>query len=98
MKSPFEMLLRAEGTAECAVTGAMPVAFLSRCAAEGLPLRAVAAVDETALRCTLALKDLDRARALAARSQCELAVLRRRGGKAAGRRLARRWEIGRAHV
>ena len=91
MKSPYELFSRAEGTADCAVTGAMPAAFLSRCAAEGVTLRAVAAVDETALRCTVALRDLDRARAAALRSQCEMTVLKTRGGKAAGRRLKRRW-------
>ena len=86
MKGPYQLLYRAEGTADCTVTGALPAAFLSRCAAEGLSLRAVIAEDETALRCTLALRDLERAKAIAARSQCELQVLRRRGGRAAGRR------------
>ena len=91
MKGPYELLSRAEGMAACTVTGALPAAFLSRCAAEGVALRAVEAVDETALRCTVALKDLERAQAIALRSQCELTVLRTRGGRAAGRRLARRW-------
>ena len=91
MKGLYELLSRAEGTAACAVTGALPAAFLSRCSAEGVTLRAVEAVDKTALRCTVALRDLERARAIAVRSQCALTVLRARGGKAAGRRLARRW-------
>ena len=91
MRGPYELLSRAEGTAACTVTGALPAAFLSRCAAEGVALRAVEAVDETSLRCTVALKDLERAQAIALRSQCELTVLKTRGGRAAGRRLARRW-------
>ena len=90
MKDPYQMFSRAEGTAECIVVGALPALFLNRCAAEGIPLRAVVATDETELRFTLPLKHLERAEAIAARSQCSLTVLRTRGGRALGKRLARR--------
>ena len=90
MTGPYQLLGRAEGTAECAVTGAMPALFLNKCAAADVFLRFAEPVDETELRVILSQKDLSRAQALARRSQCELRVLRRRGGKALGKRLARR--------
>ncbi len=90
MTGPYQLLGRAEGTAECAVTGAMPALFLNKCAAADVFLRFAEPVDETELRVILSQKDLSRAQALARRSQCELKVLRRRGGRALGKRIARR--------
>lgn len=90
MMGPYRLLARAEGTAECAVVGALPALFLNRCAAEGISLTDVHSADETEVRFTLPLKLLARARAAAARSQCTLTVLRARGGSALRKRLARR--------
>ena len=90
MTGPYQLLSRAEGTAECAVTGASLALFLNKCTASGVFLRAAEAVDETEMRVILAQKDLPRAKNLARRSQCELSVLRQRGGKALGRRALRR--------
>ena len=90
MTGPYQLLSRAEGTAECAVTGVNGALFLNKCAAGDVFLRAADVVDETELRVILAQKDLPRAENLARRSQCELTVLRLRGGKALGRRLLRR--------
>ena len=90
MTGPYQILSRAEGTAECAVTGAMPALFFNRCAAAGVSLRNADAIDDTEVRVTLSQKDLPRAQTLAQRSQCELHVLRRSGGAALGRRFLRR--------
>jgi similar to stage IV sporulation protein len=69
----------------------MPEVFLNRCAKEGVFLRYAARIDETELRVVLAQKDLPSAAAIAQRSQCELTVLHRRGGRALTRHAARRW-------
>ena len=50
MTGPYQLLGRAEGTAECAVTGAMPALFLNKCAAADVFLRFAEPVDETELR------------------------------------------------
>ena len=47
MTGPYQLLGRAEGTAECAVTGAMPALFLNKCAAADVFLRFAEPVDET---------------------------------------------------
>ena len=90
MMGPYQFLSRAEGTAECTVTGAVPALFFNRCAAEGVRLQSAEAVDDTEVRLTLSQKELPRAQALAQRSQCELHVLRRSGGAALGERFLRR--------
>ncbi|MBE6997597.1 MAG: hypothetical protein E7427_05450 [Ruminococcaceae bacterium] len=90
MKSPYQMLNETAGTAECVVRGANPALFLNRCAAEGISLIAVQALDETTICVSLPLKALERARSAALRSQCELSLRAARGGKALGRRLWRR--------
>ena len=91
MKSPYAWLGRAEGTAECRVIGAEPAGFLNRCAAAGVDIRAAEAEGETELFVIVPLRDLERAEQIALRSQCELKLLRRRGGSVLGKHLLRRW-------
>ena len=90
MTGPYRLLSRAEGSAECAVSGANPALFLNNCLRAQLPLRGVQYTDATPLTVTLPQRELERARQLALRSQCELRVLSRQGGRALGRRIARR--------
>ena len=90
MTGPYGLLNRAEGQAECEVQGAMPAAFLNRCGSAGISVLAADAVGENTLHIVLRLRDLERARQLAPRCQCELTLLRRRGGAMLWRRLLRR--------
>lgn len=91
MKNPYALLDGAAGRAECRVTGAEPTLFLNRCAAAGLRLDAAEPEDDLCLRVVLPLRELDRARRLALRSQCELTPLRISGAGVLLRRLLRRW-------
>ena len=79
MKTPYELLWGAAGSAECRLCGALPAAFLNHCAAEGIRLTGVEPESATELRMTLPLRALERAQAIALRCQCELTILRRRG-------------------
>ena len=86
MTGPYGLLSRAEGMAECELTGAEPAVFLNRCAGAGIPLAAVSG-EEGGLRLSLPLRELKRAENLALRSQCELKPVRRRGGALLLRRM-----------
>ena len=86
MTGPYGLLSRAEGMAECELTGAEPAVFLNRCAGAGIPLAAVSG-EEGGLRLSLPLRELKRAENLALRSQCELKSVRRRGGALLLRRM-----------
>lgn len=91
MRSPYAWLYRLEGSALCRVSGAIPAAFLNRCAAAGIPVGDVEPESETQMRVTIPLRALKRARRIALRSQCELTALEKSGARVLGRRLARRW-------
>ena len=88
--SPYVWLERLAGTAECALCGAEPAVFLSRCAAAGVPVYGAEGVTDTEMRLAVRLRDLKRAEAVAARSQCELRVLHSSGGSALWQKLLRR--------
>ncbi len=91
MRSPYAWLDRMEGSALCRVSGAIPAAFLNRCAAAGVPVGDVEPESETQMRVTIPLRTLQRARRIALRSQCELTPLEESGARILARRLARRW-------
>ena len=88
--NPYLWLDGLTGTAECALRGAESAAFLNRCAEAGVAVYAAAPDGDAEVRLTVPLRALERAEAIAKRSQCELDVLYRRGGAALGRRLLRR--------
>lgn len=90
MSGPWGLLERAEGCAECSLSGVLPAAFFNRCAAAGIPLWNVEPCGETEMRLTLPLRALERARRIALRSQCELTALRKSGASVLGKRLLRR--------
>ena len=91
MTGPYDLLAGAQGRACCSLRGAEPAGFLNRCAAAGIRLENVEAVNGTELRFTLALRALPRAQRVALRSQCELTPLKKRGAGIFLRRLLRRW-------
>ena len=89
--NPYAFLWGAEGSAECRLTGAVPAAFLNRCALAHLRLDAVEPLSDTEMRVVLPLRRLQRARRIALRCQCELTPLHTRGAGVLARTLARRW-------
>ena len=71
---------RIRGEAEAEIFGVFPEAAVNRCTEAGIALRRVQALDGQTLRCTLDERDLERLRAVCERCQCELRLLRLRGG------------------
>lgn len=82
---------RIRGEAEAEIFGVFPEAVVNRCAAAGISLRRVKAVDGQTLRCTLDEKGLARLRAICLRCQCELRLLRLTGGSRDRQLLRRRF-------
>ena len=82
---------RIRGEAEAEIFGVFPEAVVNRCAATGISLRRVKAVDGQTLRCTLDEKGLARLRAICLRCQCELRLLRLTGGSRDRQLLRRRF-------
>ena len=81
---------RIRGRAEVEIYGVFPEAVINRCAAAGLNLRRVRAIDGQTLRCTAFESDLAALEASCARCQCELRLLRIHGGSRDRRLLRRR--------
>ena len=91
MTGPYAFFQRVENRAECVVHGVLPAAFLNACAASGVDMiSAQPGEDDYTVVVTLRSRDLPRARHLAAKSRCELTLLRVTGGRAFGRRVLRR--------
>ena len=91
MTGLYGWMNRAEGQAECEIRGVLTASFFNRCAEEQIPVLAAEAQEDYTVRVTLRLRDLERARNIARRSQCELMLLCRRGGRELRRRILRRW-------
>lgn len=89
----FSLLNALPGWAEAEVRGTEPAAFLNRCAAAGLPVCPAEPVDDFTLRVRIPARGLPAARRAAARSRCELRILRTGGVGAAARRHRRRWGL-----
>ena len=90
MNGPYAFLNRLSGTAECSVRGAVPAAFLNRCSAAGISVLSVTEEEPGSIRAVLRLRDVRYAEQLALRSQCELKLLRQRGGRFLEKRILRR--------
>lgn len=90
MKTPYDWLWSAAGSAECRLIGVLPAGFLNRCAAAGIRLGDVEPESGTELRLSLPLRSLHKAQRIARRSQCELIPLRRSGAGVLARRMLRR--------
>ena len=86
----YGLLNRTGAWTVCRVTGALPAAFLNRCAGEGMELLEVCPEGDYALTLRLRSGDLRRAEALALRSGCSLSVLTGGGAPRLGRLLLRR--------
>lgn len=81
---------RIRGRAEVEIFGVFPEAVINRCAAAGIKLRRVRAIDGQTLRCLAFERDLEAIKASCARCQCELRLLRLFGGSRDRRLLRRR--------
>ena len=81
---------RIRGRAEVEIFGVFPEAVINRCAAAGIELRRVRAIDGQTLRCLAFERDLEALEASCARCQCELRLLRLFGGSRDRRLLRRR--------
>lgn len=81
---------RIRGEARVEIFGVFPEAVVNRCAAAGVTLRRVSALDGQTICCTADEKDLETLRALAQRCQCELRLLSLRGGSRDRQLLRRR--------
>lgn len=81
---------RIRGRAEVEIYGVFPEAVINRCAAGGIVLRRVRAIDGQTLRCLAFERDLEAIEASCARCQCELRLLRIVGGSRDRRLLRRR--------
>ncbi len=75
-----KLTYRLRGEAEAEIFGVFPEAAVNRCLEAGIALRGVRAVDGQTLRCRVDEADLARLRAECERCQCELRLLRLRGG------------------
>ncbi|MCD8389395.1 MAG: sporulation protein YqfD [Oscillospiraceae bacterium] len=86
----FSFFNRAAGWSVCKVSGAVPAAFLNRCAAQGVALLSVAPEDAFTLTVRLSARDVGRARRIAQGTQCTLCELSSGGALRFGRRLLHR--------
>lgn len=93
MTGPYGWMNRAAGMAECRLEGAQPEMFFNRCAAAGVPVYDVQQLLPGSTAVQLRQRDLRSARRLAVKSQCELYLCSRRGGRAWAKHLARRWVL-----
>ncbi len=75
------------------ISGAAPEKFLNSLSEAGIECYDTEPLDEFTLLAGLRRRDLGRARSCAARSQCDIRVVRERGAPALGRRLRRRMAL-----
>ena len=90
MTGPYAFLNRANGVAECTVSGDGVPIFLNRCASAGVPVLSAMWREDASLTLMLRLRDTERAAALAAASRCKLLIVRRSGIPALRKTLLRR--------
>lgn len=81
---------RIRGEAEAEIRGVLPESVINRCAASGIALRRVLAVDGQTLRCRVDECDLEALRSICEGYQCELRLVSLRGGSRYRRFLQRR--------